>query len=450
MADIAHHSTGLRAENAEGIRESQYFFETSIQQQCETIQVAAAVVADASLRDPAAESVVHAYNSCDWKSVLEIETPLLIQPAAYYPHIVDSGEVPNWVAFHPEQQTVDIGGLQYSYNLGKGAMGGGSLWPSQVVSSGRPMVYPPPHAADVETDLSSGSPASTTDFDPEPEPEQHRYASTNFGNFVSNSTWSSGQQYLTSAPAPGLTGFGSGFAQPYQTTSSVHHINGLPSWQFGVHPSSGTRGFENLDQVHVVSQVNGQAHRMSLQPRTPAIPPYVPRVVALAAPFELPSNNCSDGSGLAVSSNANPDKQHTEQGAGPTAASIEASLIRKREDEILLEGKRLGLTYKDIRKRMGTSVAESTLRGRYRSLTKPRKDRVRKPVWTDNDIMLLKEIVAMELDSVTRDRPSATQEQRFTRISWKRVAEYITENGGSYKFGNSTCKKKWLELEGLA
>jgi hypothetical protein len=56
------------------------------------------------------------------------------------------------------------------------------------------------------------------------------------------------------------------------------------------------------------------------------------------------------------------------------------------EDRILLEGKRRGLTYKEIKKKMHTNVAESTLRGRYRSLTKARKDRVRKPIWTDNDV----------------------------------------------------------------
>lgn len=59
---------------------------------------------------------------------------------------------------------------------------------------------------------------------------------------------------------------------------------------------------------------------------------------------------------------------------------------RKFEDKILLDGKQAGMTYKEIKKQMKTDVAESTLRGRYRSLTKPRKDRVRKPVWTGKDV----------------------------------------------------------------
>jgi hypothetical protein len=32
------------------------------------------------------------------------------------------------------------------------------------------------------------------------------------------------------------------------------------------------------------------------------------------------------------------------------------------------------------------------------------------------------------------------------KIPWKQVAEYIANNGGTYHFGNSTCRKKWDEL----
>jgi hypothetical protein len=33
------------------------------------------------------------------------------------------------------------------------------------------------------------------------------------------------------------------------------------------------------------------------------------------------------------------------------------------------------------------------------------------------------------------------------RVPWKQVAEYIANNGGSYHFGNATCRKKWDELQ---
>lgn len=32
------------------------------------------------------------------------------------------------------------------------------------------------------------------------------------------------------------------------------------------------------------------------------------------------------------------------------------------------------------------------------------------------------------------------------RTPWKEVAEYISEHGGSYHFGNATCRKKWDEV----
>ena len=59
---------------------------------------------------------------------------------------------------------------------------------------------------------------------------------------------------------------------------------------------------------------------------------------------------------------------------------------RKRQDDILRQGKNDGLTYKEIRALIGTDIAESTLRGRWRSLSKLKRDRVRKPVWTHNDV----------------------------------------------------------------
>lgn len=159
--------------------------------------------------------------------------------------------------------------------------------------------------------------------------------------------------------------------------------------------------------------------------------------------------------------------QSTSNPVAQTASHARPPLhqVRKKEDHILLEGKRRGLTYKEIRKKLGTDVAESTLRGRYRSLTKARKDRVRKPVWTENDvcittstdflthhsdalqIRLLQQIVLSELHRLSGPcYRQTTEEQRLAKISWKRVAEYIKQHGGSYHFGNSTCKKKWTEL----
>jgi hypothetical protein len=69
---------------------------------------------------------------------------------------------------------------------------------------------------------------------------------------------------------------------------------------------------------------------------------------------------------------------------GPRA--LDAHAQRKADDEILLNGKKKGLTYKEIRRSMYIKCAESTLRGRYRSLTKARQERVRKPIWRSKDV----------------------------------------------------------------
>ena len=54
----------------------------------------------------------------------------------------------------------------------------------------------------------------------------------------------------------------------------------------------------------------------------------------------------------------------------------------------LIEWKKQGLSYKEIKARGGFDEAESTLRGRYRTLTKPKYLRVRKPEWQQKDVRI--------------------------------------------------------------
>ena len=53
---------------------------------------------------------------------------------------------------------------------------------------------------------------------------------------------------------------------------------------------------------------------------------------------------------------------------------------------LLVEWKEQGMSYKDIKAHGGFEEAESTLRGRYRTLTKPKEERVRRPEWSDRDV----------------------------------------------------------------
>lgn len=61
----------------------------------------------------------------------------------------------------------------------------------------------------------------------------------------------------------------------------------------------------------------------------------------------------------------------------------------------------------------------------------------------DSDIMK----VQLLFEAVTEYAASPTINfEQNPKVSWKFVAEYIWKNGGSYQFGNATCKKKWAEL----
>ena len=86
--------------------------------------------------------------------------------------------------------------------------------------------------------------------------------------------------------------------------------------------------------------------------------------------------------------NAVPSQNHFQtRFMAPPTDSEKAQ--RSEDDKILLQMKTDGFRYKDIRKKLGRKVAESTLRGRYRSLTKPRSARVRAPKWQEVDVCIL-------------------------------------------------------------
>ncbi|KAH8165701.1 hypothetical protein CIB48_g2536 [Xylaria polymorpha] len=119
-----------------------------------------------------------------------------------------------------------------------------------------------------------------------------------------------------------------------------------------------------------------------------------------------------------------------------TVPSSSADAERDAKNRFLVESKLAGMTYREIRRQGGFTEAESTLRGRFRTLTKNKEQRVRKPEWQDKDIRLLKKAV----------RKLAKDDRNPARVPWKQVAAYIYDHDGSYHFGNATCRKKWDEL----
>lgn len=59
---------------------------------------------------------------------------------------------------------------------------------------------------------------------------------------------------------------------------------------------------------------------------------------------------------------------------------------RRSQDELLIECRRANMSYKEIKEQYGFEQSISTLRGRYRNLTKQKHERVRKPSWTPTDV----------------------------------------------------------------
>ncbi|KAL9120508.1 MAG: hypothetical protein Q9187_002932 [Circinaria calcarea] len=125
---------------------------------------------------------------------------------------------------------------------------------------------------------------------------------------------------------------------------------------------------------------------------------------------------------------------------------------RSDQDHFLVRSKLSGMSYKEIKAQGHFKEAESTLRGRFRTLTKSRERRLRKPHWHDRDIEMLRRAVAEYSGrgkDVTSLTPPVSQKDGLEgpKIPWKHVAEYVARHG-TYHFGNATCRKKWNEICG--
>jgi hypothetical protein len=50
------------------------------------------------------------------------------------------------------------------------------------------------------------------------------------------------------------------------------------------------------------------------------------------------------------------------------------------------------------------------------------------------------------LEKAVRSLAHTSDLNNSSKVPWKKVAEYIVAHGGSYHFGNSTCRKRWDDL----
>ncbi|TID20604.1 D-xylose 1-dehydrogenase (NADP(+)) [Venturia nashicola] len=119
---------------------------------------------------------------------------------------------------------------------------------------------------------------------------------------------------------------------------------------------------------------------------------------------------------------------------------------RAEQDKLIVEGKRRNMSYKEIKEYYRIDGAVSTLRGRYRAAVKPKNQRVRKPEWKPKDLKLLVYFVNQRIGQGKFRKLKNLQPVDYLYIPWKSVVQDIVNNGGSYHFGPSAAKKRFVDL----
>ncbi|CAI7643964.1 unnamed protein product [Penicillium discolor] len=251
------------------------------------------------------------------------------------------------------------------------------------------------------------------------------------------------------------------YTSPNECNQPAPHIygpsHGLPTPPFGPMPMTLAPSVPTGPMSHTshfpacgayVPSIEGPRY----QPEPHSMYLAKPQTISSATEFGSPDQKSSKSLSSSFSASTNEEERSPQQ-SGEDEASIEAGLHYTDErNTFLIDCKHRGLSYKDIKRVGGFKEAESTLRGRYRTLTKSKEQRVRKPKWQDKDIRLLCQAVTIHTE--THDVYSSLTNISINmneppKVSWKKVAEHIWANGGSYHFGNATCKKKWCEIHNI-
>ncbi|UPK89691.1 hypothetical protein LCI18_000626 [Fusarium solani-melongenae] len=109
---------------------------------------------------------------------------------------------------------------------------------------------------------------------------------------------------------------------------------------------------------------------------------------------------------------------------------------RESRDQYLIDRRADGFTYREIKDAGGYKEAEATLRGRWRTLTKDPEQRLRRPVWEQNDLSLLRSVTYRWFKDNNKRIGDA-------RPPWKILAQEMFDEGASYHFGSGTISKMW-------
>ncbi|QQK47650.1 hypothetical protein Pdw03_5285 [Penicillium digitatum] len=270
-----------------------------------------------------------------------------------------------------------------------------------------------------------------------------------------DSGWQTHNSY--SAPWPVSNAYTSSTECDESAAHMYGSSNGMPATSFEPSPMTLGSSVPTGPMSHVSHLPVCESYAPSIEApqfRPKPHPMYLPSTQLLSSDTEFgsPDQKLANSLSPSFSVSTNEEGQSPQQ-SGEEKGSIETSGHYSDErNTFLIDCKRRGLSYKDIKRVGGFKEAESTLRGRYRTLTKSKDQRVRKPKWQDKDIRLLCQAVIIHAES--HDAYSSLTKASMNmneppKVSWKKVAEHIWAKGGSYHFGNATCKKKWCEINSI-
>ncbi|KAJ5291045.1 hypothetical protein N7478_000296 [Penicillium angulare] len=273
---------------------------------------------------------------------------------------------------------------------------------------------------------------------------------------------------------------------PIAISVPVYQASGMPFETYDIQPSTSLESSNTLTSLHLKTE---PALTRNVDSRVPIVETRFP---TNQHQHQNQHQYQHQNSQTQTHSHFNTHAQPQPQLRFTPPKRLEASLHPiDRSNAFLIDCKRRGLSYKDIKRIGNFKEAESTLRGRFRTLTKSKDQRVRKPIWLEKDVspsrfcflFLVPEeknpadIVLIQIQLLCkavgicekagsesldeddmgwssdileghRQYPRLNKSQP-PKVSWKKVAGYISKHGGSYQFGNATCKKKWCEIHDI-
>lgn len=245
-------------------------------------------------------------------------------------------------------------------------------------------------------------------------------------------------------------------SEPVESYDEPGVVHSMSQWHshgnqfeedYGHLPATGLQSFNHP----IAGQAIVDLHRPSYNYPSPLIPSesFIPAGHShhiTHTSYRAPEPNMGDSQPTecrsSSSTNASTRRQATRRSTTTSNSSRsrsrytsdEESEARRQRDELFVQLKDSGLGYKEIKERMGLTEADSTLRGRYRALKKDKKDRVRRPVWSDVDDAVLRSII--EEKTAAQGGPL-----NLIKISYKLVQEEMGA-AGRYRFGYAALKKR--------